>query len=230
MHKLLRLNAIILAIAIAGLLQYAHAVPAYPYPADYTLPDSSTITIQLFGDEFVSWRETADGYTLLFSKDGFLEYAEQDGDGDIKPSGVRARDERRRTAEEKKFLAGRSKKLRYSRSQIEAMQELSIARNNVLDNWSGAPMYEQASEAQAISGSMRVPVVLIGFQGKPFTKSKSAFEMLFNQLNYTAGGITGSLRDYFLANSYGKMDLQVDIFGPYTLPHPISYYDHVLCI
>jgi len=231
MYKLFRLNAIILAIVIAGPLQYAHAVPADPRPADYMLPDSSTITIQLFGDEFVSWRETADGYTLLFSGDGFLEYAEQDASGDIKPSGVRARNERQRTDAEKKFLNGRSKKLRYSRSQIETMQELRKARNNALESFGiqsvqSAPMQEQLSEVQAISGTVRIPIILVGFQGKPFTKSKSEFEMLFNQLNYTAGGRTGSLRDYFRANSYGQMDLQVDIFGPYTLPNPISYYDY----
>jgi len=121
----------VLIITLAGLLQYAHAVPAYPYPIDYTQPDSSTITIQLFGDEFVSWRETADGYTLLFSKDGFLEYAEQNGNGDIKPSGVRARNELERTEAEKKFLDGLPKKLWFSPSQVKAMRNKLHRTNNI---------------------------------------------------------------------------------------------------
>jgi M6 family metalloprotease-like protein len=79
---------------------------------------------------------------------------------------------------------------------------------------------------KTVTGNVRAPLILAGFQGKPFTKSRDEFEPLMNQLDYTADGtITGSLRDYFRASSYGQMDFQVDIFGPYTLSHDISYYD-----
>jgi len=121
----------ILLIAIFGLLQYSHAVQADPHPADYMLPDSSTITIQLFGDEFVSWRETADGYTLLFASDGFLEYAVKDESGDLKPSGVRARNERERTKSDKKFLKKIPKKLWFNPSQAEAMRNKFYRINNI---------------------------------------------------------------------------------------------------
>jgi M6 family metalloprotease-like protein len=67
----------------------------------------------------------------------------------------------------------------------------------------------------------------VAFKDKQFTRTKAQFESLFNQISYTDNGrIPGSLNDYFYLNSYGKFDLQVDVFGPYTLPNPISYYDH----
>ncbi|MDR2732306.1 MAG: M6 family metalloprotease domain-containing protein, partial [Fibromonadaceae bacterium] len=224
----------ILIIAMAGLLSSVYAVPASPSPGEHTLPDGSTITVQLFGDENVSWRETNDEYTILFNGEGFLEYAVQDESGDLKLSGVRVRHVHERTDEEKKFLEGHRKKLRYSRSQVEAMRELRRATNNAIES---VILQESGSQAlsfdfnidtqqSTISGEVRVPIFLVQFQGKSLVKTKADFEMLFNQLNYTAGGtITGSLRDYFKANSYGKLDLQVDIYGPYTLPNPISAYD-----
>lgn len=50
--------------------------------------------------------------------------------------------------------------------------------------------------------------------------------MLMNQLNYTEGGLSGSLRDYFLANSYGQCEVHVDVFGPYMMPNSIDAYDN----
>ena len=35
---------------------------------------------------------------------------------------------------------------------------------------------------------------------------------------------SGSVRDYFLSQSYGQLDLQLDVVGPVTLSHPMEYY------
>jgi M6 family metalloprotease-like protein len=51
--------------------------------------------------------------------------------------------------------------------------------------------------------------------------------MLFNQLNLTSlsgATVSGSLRDYFRAVSYNKLDLQVDVFGPYQMPNNVGHY------
>jgi M6 family metalloprotease-like protein len=51
--------------------------------------------------------------------------------------------------------------------------------------------------------------------------------MLVNQPNYTGnnGEFTGSVFDFFYANSYGKLDFHVDIYGPYMLSQPIDSYN-----
>jgi hypothetical protein len=41
------------------------AVPAYPYPIEITQPDGSNLTVIQKGDEFYSWIETVDGYSIL---------------------------------------------------------------------------------------------------------------------------------------------------------------------
>jgi len=221
--------AMLVIIAVSGLQHNLYAVPAYPNPVDYTLPDGSTITIKLRGDEWVNWRETLDGYTLLVASDGFLEYAEQDEFGDLAPSGVRAR--RERTEEGRRFLTGRQRNLRFSTSQQEAMRELRRIRDNAIDDF----LLQESSSLQGdvniqqspIVGEVRVPIILVQFQGRSFVRSRNDFVMLFDQLNYTAGGtITGSLRDYFRAISYNQLDLRVTVYGPVTLPNPISHYDH----
>ncbi len=76
--------------------QNINGAPAYPYPVEYKLPDGSDITILLKGDESVHWRESVDGYTILVNSEGFLEYAEEDENGNLKLSGVRASNENRR--------------------------------------------------------------------------------------------------------------------------------------
>ena len=191
--------------------------PAYPYPIDVEQPDGSVITVQLHGDEWVSWQTTLDDYTMLVNGEGELEYAVLDGYGDLQPSGVRARNERERTDEEKRFLQKHSKNLRYSASQINVMRQIRAVRDDAQEEIQEAP----------IQGTIRTPVILVAFKNKPFQKTKEQFESLFNQLNYTDNGrIPGSMNDFFKQNSYGKFDLQADVYGPYTMSQEVSYYDH----
>jgi len=192
------------------------AVPARREPIDFELPDGTTLSIRLRGDEFVSWRTTLDGFTLLFNEEGFLEYAVSDENGDLKLSGIRANDENRRSAQEINFLKTLERDLRFSRSQLnEKLHRIGRGSRGS----GGGP------DGFVTSGNVRVPVILIGFQGRQFTKTKAEFEQLLNGVNYTDNGrIPGSLRDYFRDASSGRLNLQFDLFGPYNLPNPVSHY------
>ena len=198
-------------------MQQTFAVPAYPHPVNYTLPDGSEITIQLEGDEFASWAVSLDGFTILLNTDGFWEYAIQDQAGNLELSGVRVHNEAERAIAERNFVATLSRELTFSLSQIETMNEFRAMRSNFLQR-------SEADEGMKLEGTVRIPVILVAFADRPFGKTKTEFEMLLDQLNYTAGGITGSLRDYFRDVSYNKLDLRVDVFGPYTLPGNASAY------
>jgi M6 family metalloprotease-like protein len=198
--------------------QHVFAVPAYPHPINYKLPDGSEITVQLRGDEWIRWAETSDGYTLLYSSNGFWEYAIQDENGDLKLSGVQAHNPTERTTSEQHFLINLPKGVQYSEAQIETKHFIRGITDDFL---------QKSGDAQRVSGNVRIPIILVGFADKPFTKTKADFELLFNQLNLTStpnGSVPGSLRDYFLANSSGQMDLQVDVFGPYTLTGNLRVY------
>jgi M6 family metalloprotease-like protein len=195
------------------------AAPAVPWPVDYQLPDGTEITIQLRGDERVNWAETPDGFTLLRNSEGFWEYAVIDQSGDLQLSGVRANNTSKRKVNERKLLSTLPKGLNYSESQTESLFEIRNMKNSLPQKLGVDPF--------VLTGVVRIPVILVGFADKPFTLSKETFEMLLNQPNLTSilgSNVPGSLHDYFSAVSYGQLDLQVDVFGPYTLSGNIRTY------
>jgi hypothetical protein len=52
------------------------AIPASPFPFKTTLPDGTTIELYQRGDEFLSWVESPEGYTVLKNETtGYWEYA-----------------------------------------------------------------------------------------------------------------------------------------------------------
>ncbi|MCL2845973.1 MAG: M6 family metalloprotease domain-containing protein, partial [Chitinivibrionia bacterium] len=72
----------------------------------------------------------------------------------------------------------------------------------------------QSQQNHVFEGEWTMPVILVDFPDRPFTKTKEEFEEIFN----------GAVRNYFLENSSGKFDLRANIYGPFTLPDSISVY------
>ncbi|MDR0412375.1 MAG: M6 family metalloprotease domain-containing protein [Dysgonamonadaceae bacterium] len=204
------------------------AIPAYPYPVQYQQPDGSILTIVLKGDERVHWATSADDYTLLLNKTGFYEYAQQTLSGDLKLSGIRASEPDKRSRNESLFLKNTTKNVRYSREQVNLLKQVWASKETALASIAEG-LRNGTRKSTAVNGAVRAPLILVQFPGKSFTKSKQDFEMLTNQPDYRStpdGSITGSVRDYFYDNSYGQLEFQVDVYGPYTMAHNIAYYDH----
>ncbi|MDR1121754.1 MAG: M6 family metalloprotease domain-containing protein [Dysgonamonadaceae bacterium] len=200
--------------------QTGQAEPACPDPVQYKLPDGSFITITLKGDEHVSWATSPDGYTLLTNGEGYYEYARKNIDGNLVLSGIRAHNPEERSAQETVLLEQTPQNLRYSAGQISVMRE-------ILDMSSSLRSAAQTAASMPTTGTVRAPLILVGFKDKPFTIEPEAFNLLMNQPNYTANGtITGSVHDYYYDNSYGQLDYHVDVYGPYTLSQNIAYYDY----
>jgi len=206
------------------------AVPAYPHPIEVAQPDGTTLTVTLKGDEFASWAESSDDYTLLRNSKGFFEYAQENAQGDLILSGRLARNIQHRNAEDNTFLQKIPKKLVFSSSQRKTFRQIRQIRQQTLEN----TLKRSSSQSSVIpqrapfSGTVRTPIILVEFPDKSFTRTKQEFEMLCNQLNYTAtadGAITGSVRDYFLESSYGQLDVQFDVFGPFLMSQNIAFYD-----
>ena len=198
------------------------AVPAYPHPIKFQLPDNTTITITLKGDENVSWATSEDGYTLLLNSEGYYEYAIKNENGDLTLSGFRAKDINERSSEEIFLVKNIEKDLRYSGEQIYYMLQIRDMRHTIAKS-----IKEKSNSGGKYTGQVSAPLILVGFQGKPFTSTQNDFELLMNQPNYTAGGtITGSVYDYFYATSYEQLQFTVDVFGPFTMSHAIGYYDN----
>lgn len=75
------------------------------------------------------------------------------------------------------------------------------------------------------TGTVKSIVVPVQFSDRHFTTPniKSAIYNLFNQLNYSENGATGSVKDYFRDN-LGVYDFIFDVADPVTLGRPSSYY------
>jgi hypothetical protein len=204
----------LLFIAILLISQISMAVPAYKGLVQLSQPDGTEVSAYLFGDERISWVESEDNYTLMYNKQGYLEYAIKDQVGDMIPSGIIAKSQNERSISDINFLSTIQKKLRYSQSQIDLMLQMT----EMLDN-----RKSQGVEGLTV-GIRKLLVILVGYSDFSFTYSRQDFENLFNQIGYTANQSTGSVRDYFAANSYGKLDLQCTVVGPFTLPQTRAFY------
>ena len=83
--------------------------------------------------------------------------------------------------------------------------------------------------------TINVPVVLIYFSDKALTAAGTAqaFDSILfsNSQTDSVVNLTGSLTDYYLENSYGKLLIRGHVYGPYIMPFTYSHYvgsDHGL--
>ena len=189
-----------------------YGVIAYPSPIEFKLPDGTSLTIKLMGDEKVNWAETPDGYSILLNEKGFYEYTILDTDGNMVRSGVRVSSVNKRTLEEQQFLNKIPKGLRFSQSQVSLMLQI----------WDISE--KEATKDFPTTGERKLICILMGFADLAFTKTQAEFNNLFNQVGYSLGGATGSVKDYYLENSYGQFNLTVDVAGPYTASQNFAFY------
>jgi M6 family metalloprotease-like protein len=230
---------LLLVILVAGLISKTNAVPAYPYPIKYTQPDGSVITVQLKGDERVHWAESSDGYTLLSNGKNGWEYAVTNDAGDLKVSGILAREMNKRTAGELKLLQRVKKGNRFSIRQVNMLKSAWEAQNGSDELIGTGQFFNQDSKSTtndgrkkvfAPKGTKKLLMILIQYPDKVFTFTKDDFYNLMNTQNYNLNGAQGSVRDYFREQSYWALDhnkgfdVQTDVVGIYTAKYSMDHY------
>lgn len=80
------------------------------------------------------------------------------------------------------------------------------------------------AETNPISGERKGLVILVNYKDKKMQHTQAEYNDYFNKAGYSDNNCTGSVRDYFLSQSYGKFSLDFDVMGPVTLSKNISYY------
>lgn len=209
-NKRLYITAVLISLTVLNL----SAIPAWPFPIVRTMPDGSTLTIQLHGDEFHKITTTVDGFLIKENQDGFFHYLVTDSSGELRPSARVAREKEQRSTEDQLFLMTLEKpenplqSIRKSK-RVSSYQPISSFS-------SGFPR----------TGAPKSLVILVNFSDKSFviSNTNNAFQKLLNEEQYSANGGTGSARDYFRASSNGQFSPQFDVVGPYTLPYTMAYY------
>lgn len=79
---------------------------------------------------------------------------------------------------------------------------------------------------KAIVGQKKGLVILVQFPDNHFVtpNAKAVFDDYFNKEFYSDYGMSGSVRDYFIEQSYGQLTIDFDVVGPYTTAHEMAYY------
>ena len=80
--------------------------------------------------------------------------------------------------------------------------------------------------SKATTGTQKGLVILVEFNDVKFKTAnpKTVFQNFFNKEGYSDYGMSGSVRDYFLKQSYGQLTIDFDVVGPYTTKNDMEYY------
>lgn len=182
-------------------------------PADTTMKskrqsDNRLLDYYLIGDEFLNFGRTLDGYTLLLNENGDYCYAYHDVNGNLLPSTYLAANQNLRTKTEQEFLLTINKCLTFSQTQIiEKRQPFQKIESN----------YPTVGENNLL-------IILVSFADRAFTYTRENFDSLASQPGYSRNGATGSVKDYYYDVSFGQLELNPTVVGPYTLSQPMAYY------
>lgn len=78
----------------------------------------------------------------------------------------------------------------------------------------------------SLTGKKKGLVILMEFDDVKFSHDapQAIYKDFFNKENYSDYGMSGSVHDYFMAQSYNKLDIDFDVVGPYTTYYAMSYY------
>lgn len=211
------MKKIILSFAATWCMTSAlFAVPASPSPFVYHQPDGSQLTLFTNGDEYYNWLETPDK-DIVISNNGYYEYATIVNDS-LVPSGIRVSVQP--NSEQKNKLSTRAEILNLMHQE----RETNILRFDSIKRIADSQVEGERS-IPLTEGNQKVLCILMGFPDKPFTKTQTDFSNLWNQIGYNYQGSQGSVKDFYLENSYGLLNVTATVVGPYTASHNSSYYD-----
>lgn len=213
----------------------AQSAPFRNLTVNFKQPDGTQIAIIGNGDEFSAFFETADGYTVVFDpvKKAYC-FAQVTATGELIPCNVQAH-------QGNPAALGIAKHLRPAPDVIAQQARTRFERweNTVKVNqqWNQRKMDFRAMAspklAPAPPGSTTVGdklglCLLIDFDDDPATIPQADIDGFCNGANFTKFGNNGSVRQYYLDNSNGKLNysnvVTVYIRIPNSL-HPKSYYN-----
>lgn len=180
----------------------ANAVPAKKLQKVITLTNGTQVSVELRGDEYLSWWEGTDGTAY------------------------------RATADENVFeafdLEAQKPAAAARRARAEQGRVARLAR--VKNSLRGADdkMRGLGGDHITYKGVKKGLVVLVDFKNKKFADGHDLeyYKNVINGKDFSdeEEGYVGSVRDYFLAQSNGQFELDFDVVGPVTMSNNYGYY------
>ena len=187
------------------LISWAKAIPAYPHKIPITI-NGKTVFIRLYGDEHSKRAEAENGYTIMQNDRNEWCYARLGNDSTLEASSWRLGYEQTKNKDFNAFINSISKHLIGKR---RSPRELNNRRSHTIK--------------KAI-GQRRILIILMQYKDLALTKTQTDFNRLFNEEGYSEDNAQGSVKDYYRSASYNQLELESDIYGPYTAHQNMSYY------
>ena len=204
---------------MAGCIGKAESGTVNPYPFELEKKDGSNkYSTSLFyhgSSPFDSVIADTDGYTVIQDKrtSNFVYAKKNDTSGELMSSGIAVGDGDPKTAGiAKKLVSDSFSEDHTTRHLLEGHQE------------------HHRELASPSTGTLKNLVILVRFQdhNTRILPTVEDFEIMFNHKgednDHHDLAPTGSVRDVFRVNSYGKLILESEIYGWVDLPEPESYY------
>ena len=120
------------------------------------------------------------------------------------------------------------------KSEIQRRKSISLVNQTINQSINYFPKKANNSTYSALGlpctkldlrGNKRILVILVNFKDKAFSSDNAGlYNDIFNETNYQNGKFSGSVKDYFLAQSNGLLNLQFDIVGPVLVTQNSAYY------
>lgn len=220
-HFTTLLYSLALVCLIVCIPQQAAAIGADPNPIKVRQPDGTSITIQLHGDEFLSWA-TCGNRLVAQGKDGFYYYASFDVAGIVQPSSTRVSGSAfaqptswQSTVRPPAVAIERAQRLRSLMASSQHRSDINHNRSN------NSPM----TKASSNSSGHKIVVLLASFRDNHFSLTRDNWDSFFNGDGcHELSGSYGSVKQYFSDNSSGQYVPEFDVFGPYMLSQNMAYY------
>lgn len=210
------------------------SVPFFGKPFTFTQPDGATLQVHGWGNQEHAVFETLEGFTVVRdSATGFYQYAAVSDDGDdLQPTGFQAEKVNPRNL-------GLTPRLRTNPIGARTPPSMSSGLARRKTRWETrreVTRMQQRAEMLAPPGMMPAPpqrhtvgdfvglCLLVDFPDVPATISQAEVEAYCNQPGYTGFGNRGSVYDYFLDNSGGRLRYTSIVAPYYTARHDRDYY------
>ncbi|MBQ2199555.1 MAG: M6 family metalloprotease domain-containing protein, partial [Bacteroidaceae bacterium] len=202
------------------------AVPALKVKRTVKQSDGKSLQIVLCGDESFHFYQTIDGVPVVENEDGSFDYATMDH-GNLISTKMLAHETDERSIGEKTFV-NLSKKSIIADIQTTWNKRLSARNAHRLKRLEArrakATGPNRVRKAGATQGEVKGLVILVNFADKKMTRTREEFDDQFNKIGYRKNSHIGSVREYFTSQSYGKLNIDFDVVGPYTVSKNMAYY------
>lgn len=180
----------------------ANAVPAKKLQKVVTLTNGTQVSVELRGDEYLSWWEGTDGTAYRATADDAVFEA-----FDL----------------EAQKPAAAARRARAEQGRVARLARVKNSLKGADDKMRGL-----GGDHITYKGVKKGLVVLVDFKNKKFADGHDLeyYKNVINGKDFTdeEEGYVGSVRDYFLAQSNGQFELDFDVVGPVTMSKNYGYY------